>query len=104
MSVRLRNYFHRQYIEVAMSDAGLRDSGFGACLNPLGRSTQHDAFHAIVMIQVDVQGRDVEAVVCVMALCQTAREIALVMVEDAGSFSACLISRCCLEAHARMSS
>ncbi|MGB5279193.1 MAG: hypothetical protein WBO73_14835 [Gammaproteobacteria bacterium] len=93
MSVRLRSYFHWQHIEVAMPDAGLCDSGFGECLNPLDRSTQHNAFHAIVMIQVDVQGRDVEVVVCVMARCQTAREIALVMVEDVGQISQAVATR-----------
>jgi len=76
-----------------MPDAGLCDSGVGKCLNPLDRSTQHNAFHAIVMIQVDVQGRDVEVVVCVMALCQTAREVAFVMVEDVGQVSQAVATR-----------
>jgi len=40
-----------------------------------------------------VQGRDVEVVVCVMALCQTAREIALVMVEDVGQVSQAVATR-----------
>lgn len=39
-----------------MLDAGLSDGGIGECLNPLDRSPYHNVFHAIVMIQMDVQG------------------------------------------------
>jgi hypothetical protein len=48
------------------------------------RAAQYDVLHAVVMIQVDVQGSDVEVMTGVMALCQPACEITLVMVEDVG--------------------
>jgi hypothetical protein len=76
-----------------MTDTSLGDGGVGECLDPLDRATQHDTLQAIVMIEVDVQGRDIEVVMCVMALGQAAGELALVMVEDVGQVGQAVATR-----------
>ena len=56
MRVRGLGHFHRQDIQMPVSHPWLGYGGIGKSLHPVVRAPQNHSFHAVVMIQMDMQG------------------------------------------------
>ncbi len=71
-------------IQAAVPDAALGDNRLGEFTDPFHGPLQHDGLDALIVIEVSVQGRDRQIVVCMLNTRQPLREIPFVMIIDIG--------------------
>jgi hypothetical protein len=71
-------------IEGAVTNSGLGHQRFGECPHGTRRATQDDALHAIVVIQMGMQGRHAQIVMLMLVVRHPLRQFALVVVRDVG--------------------
>src|SRR5262245_4599772 len=69
---------------LAMGDAALGDHRLGKFPYRRGVATQHGDFETALMIEMNMQGRNLQLVMCVMRRGQPFGEFAGMMVEDIG--------------------
>ena len=74
----------RNDVQLAVAHAALADRVVGQLLHRLGRAAQHRDLQAGVVVEMDVQGRDLEIVVAVLRLGEPPAEIARLVVVDIG--------------------
>ena len=68
-------------VHIAVPDASLGDDPVGAGAHLVDPALQNDGFPAIVMVQVNVLGRDSDVMMVVLDLRQAIRQLALVVVK-----------------------
>ena len=74
-------------MEVPVAHPGLGDGHFGQAAN-IGRGTlENGDLQAVLVVEMDVQGRQHQIVVGVLSLGEPARQLALVMVVNVGETS-----------------
>ena len=82
--VRGRLGFHRNQVEKTVANAPLGDELFREGTNVVGVTTQKQGFQAVVVIQMDVHGRDDDIVGMVLEIVETFGQAAFVVVVNVG--------------------
>ncbi len=74
----------RDETDLAVGDPAFGNYGAGESPHCAGIATQHREFQAVFMIQMDMQGRDLQLVMGVMRVRQPPRHVPCVVIEHVG--------------------
>jgi hypothetical protein len=100
MSVRLRRHHNGNEIDLAVRDPALRDYGLRKFAYDRCVAAKHSQLETVLVIEMNMQGCDLQVMVRVMRVCQPLRQFARVMIEHVGkrrnTFPAYAIMELCL--------
>ena len=84
MGMAVQMNLGRNNVQIAVPHAALGDNAVRKNTNIIGRPTQDHRLQAGVVIQMNVQSRQADVMVVVLALGQPSRQFAFIVIEDVG--------------------